>query len=79
MQQNITNLTLWLFRKLSELSDAIYRIKLASLDSDISKVFCHILAKNFLVRSSVPTQKGKIQQIVVLWMVMLLWNSLQGS
>ena len=45
------------FRKLSELSDVIYRIKLASLDSKISKVFCHILTKNLLVRSSATTQK----------------------
>ena len=40
-----------------ELSDAIYKIKLASLDSKISQVFCHILIKNLLVRKSVPTQK----------------------
>ena len=58
-------MTLLLFRKLSELSDAIYRIKLASLDSKISKVFCHILTKNSLVRGSAPTQKISHVQIYI--------------
>ena len=48
---------MWLFEKLSELSDAIYRIKLASLDSKISKVFYVLLTNNLLVRGSVPAQK----------------------
>ena len=51
------NLNLSLFRKLLELFDAIYRIELASLGSNILNTFCHILTKNLLVRNSVPMQK----------------------
>ena len=44
---NTTDLAQGLFRKLSELSDAIYRIKLVLLDSKVSRMFLSYFDQEF--------------------------------